>query len=440
MGDVERPQDQKATFPIAIQNAHHLLEPDYQEQTNEILRHALKGVYDFVSSSGENKHFWDSLDQDAKLESLLTSTRPNLGDRSILAVLREFVESKSEDVEEILGIPRTNTDINMEPKKLTGRKSKRGSRPNPDAPEVLLKRGYIQLSSKEDIGMISQKIKIIHLSRQELLKLSVLEQILNLAPELEVVQVPPSFSKTHIRKGVRNLLEQRGVELRIQRDRERPYYDEVTMSDEHFERKRFFEEAMEDDDNRALFDDLKEYEFVEAEIAEIVYMSTKPISMVKASEIVGLPYSHVQRRLNRLMYHLGYKEKITDKIVINSAQVLRHKLELMKQAEQNATDREYFRNQYKVGEVAPPRTIPIGRWQMWQKVCSYLVDNTEALEDLRQRDDKTYDALVSYFQLEGIGKKRLKIEELITKHGITRSSISYLRNRILTTWGLLEED
>ena len=345
------------------QNLCRVLEPELGDEANDIMLKAVRGVYDFVTSDGSIKAFWDELDQDQKLSDLLTTPQKDLGDNTILAFVRKQVQTNKREVENLLGIEHAEESqedfgpTHSQPRRRSRLKIDKSDKPDD---RYLASKGYLQVSELEDLAAINRKTRILHISKPPLLSQSSLERILDQAPELEVIQVPPSIMTTHVSQAAKKILSEKGIEIRVQRDRNSVYYDEGIITEEHENKRKFVVEALKDPEKKLFLAELRKYEFPEIDVADAMFLSSKSNSMVKIAEELGISYHSVQNGSNAVLLNLGFTDIVASRYV-DRAKALRNKLERVKRAETDRIQWDEFRNGFIVGEKLPPEDLPIGR-------------------------------------------------------------------------------
>ncbi|OGM32800.1 hypothetical protein A2803_05630 [Candidatus Woesebacteria bacterium RIFCSPHIGHO2_01_FULL_44_21] len=423
------------------QNLCRVLEPELGDEANDIMLKAVRGVYDFVTSDGSIKAFWDELDQDQKLSDLLTTPQKDLGDNTILAFVRKQVQTNKREVENLLGIEHAEESqedfgpTHSQPRRRSRLKIDKSDKPDD---RYLASKGYLQVSELEDLAAINRKTRILHISKPPLLSQSSLERILDQAPELEVIQVPPSIMTTHVSQAAKKILSEKGIEIRVQRDRNSVYYDEGIITEEHENKRKFVVEALKDPEKKLFLAELRKYEFPEIDVADAMFLSSKSNSMVKIAEELGISYHSVQNGSNAVLLNLGFTDIVASRYV-DRAKALRNKLERVKRAETDRIQWDEFRNGFIVGEKLPPEDLPIGRWEMWRRLVSYLADNDNALENLRATDERSYNVIVEYYELSAASSKTT-LKEIGQRYGIGHERVRQLKNEVLSRWGLLDEE
>lgn len=405
-----------------------------EEIADELLKSAMTGLYKFIASDGDDSTYWDMLDKNPEQEQLLTTPQKELSGNSILSTLNSYIRENQRSVGIQLGL----IEEEIEEKDEVARKNiakKRRSSKQADSPFPNL----YQLGDLEDVYTIPQSAKSIHISRPSILRHEVLEGILGRNPNVNVVQVPPSMDKTHLNAGARKMLKERGVEVRVGRYKNSEHYNEPLILEEHIDRQKFYKECLDSPSKAAFLSMLRKYEFSNVEIVDYLYGSKKPVPMTRAVDEFSLPYEFIQRKVATLMYSLGYTEKITDGQIALSASALERRLDRLKQADADARIFNEMRNQYKVGEVLPPKNLQPYRWPMWQKVANYIVENPDEFQRLQNQKPREFDAIASYFMISSLND-RVTLDEISNRHQLSRERIRQLKESVLQDWGLFDDD
>lgn len=296
------------------------------------------------------------------------------------------------------------------------------------------------ITSTEDICDESIHAEVVHLGNQSVVNISTIEAVLEISPNLRIIQMPKSYLRL-MGPGIKNLLEQRGIHLRIGRIKEASYYDEPGMTKDYKDSKKAFDEMQKDPSKKHYFDLMLKYNFVEAEVA-LMYFGSDRISIRQISEQLGLREYYAQRRFNALMCWAGkaYKEAKINQ----GARNLTNHIDQLEKATRSKENFEQFRERYKVGDQYPPESLPIERWELWQKITEIRQKKPQILNELMQSKPRWVLSLAHFFHLDGVdlgdtAGSFKNLDELAGHWGISHQASNQYKNKALRKLGLLEE-
>lgn len=375
-------------------------------------------------------------------ETFLTTDHPDLNYRPPIAVLRERVnwEREEAETEALKPSPEAN-DQTVVTEKRKG--AKLGGRDTIYRHEPISHKLAV-IREKADIGGYPADLaELVHLPHQSVVNIDNFKQILdpNLYPKLKIIQVPPSF-KHLIGPGIRQLLEERGeVKLRFGRIRDSDTYHEILITQQYRREKRLYQEALRDSKKRARIAQMIRFELDEPTITSMYY-GEKRVSVWEIAQTLGLPYRYAQRKLWVFKTWMGISTK--SRATQEAAKFLIHHLDVLERSSASRQEREELRQQYKVGETFPPETLPVQRWEMWQKLTLFRQENPKILEGMKnsphEQERNKYIVLSNYFQLDG-QEASSTLDEIGKQLGdLSRGSVHYLRNKALSDLGLLEDE
>lgn len=302
-----------------------------------------------------------------------------------------------------------------------------------------LSKGTI-VTEREDLASINEDTEFVHLGHQEVINIKTIKALLNQGVKIKTIQIPNS-QKRLIGPGVKKLLEQHGIELRTGRVRNIDYYDEPQETKEYLEKKRFWQNAVINQQKAAILTRLKENEFEEVEMASI-YFEEKSASKTRLpiraiAEKFGLPHNVVNRKVSGLLCLLGveYKDARTN----SRARELTNTLNRLEAARISQEKQEELRRGFSVGDLLPPQTLKPSRWETWQKIELLNQSNPELLNQLHENHPRWHTSLAHYFQLENPGTVKISARRFGKQHfGVTGERIRQYKNKALGFLGLLE--
>ncbi|HJZ05115.1 hypothetical protein A2634_04335 [Candidatus Amesbacteria bacterium RIFCSPHIGHO2_01_FULL_48_32] len=258
--------------------------------------------------------------------------------------------------------------------------------------------------SKKEIMSLPAGVETVHLSAQELINKAVIDRLLRAHPNLKVLQIPESHMRM-VGPGIRAILEKRGIELRIGRVRDIPFYDDggggkMEHEDGYREKKEVYAALLEGGRKGEIFALMEKHELNEALVAK-EYLSGSWKSLSDVASELGLPLSRVQRCISALMCWAG--RPIQDKIAQRRAANLEKLVLRLEKAEAQGKERDRLRSECSVGDELPPRELRVARWKDWQRVVTLYRANPDSLERLKERHSGRYRALINYLHIEELG-------------------------------------
>jgi len=162
-----------------------------------------------------------------------------------------------------------------------------------------------------DLGSLEKDTEVIHLTHQRVINMSTIRELLKRAPQLKTIELSKSQERL-VGLGIKKILDEHGVQLRIGRVLHLDIYDEPKQTQDYLDKKKFWEDIVADPERSAILTRLKEYEFEEVEIVDM-YLSNKPggkrLSIREIADKFGLSYTTTQKRIAGLLCFLGMEYK-----------------------------------------------------------------------------------------------------------------------------------
>lgn len=242
--------------------------------------------------------------------TFLTQAHPSLKGDSPLAALRKAIDrEKSQE----LTTPQANPKHKRYPQR----------EPQPNLDNQPLRR-FVILSTKEDLGYVTENTKAVHLVRQELINVGSVRQILDACPELHTIQVAPSNYARLISHSLKELLEDNEVKIRKGRVADYQYYDQYPKQPDFYKKVDVFKNIMLDSEKRVVYEHLRHYNFVEVEISEL-YFGEKRMTIREIAKELEMQPSKVQTKLAGLLHWAGYPAQNDNSKISISASLRRLK-------------------------------------------------------------------------------------------------------------------
>lgn len=297
--------------------------------------------------------------------------------------------------------------------------------------------GFTVLSSPAAVGGLPEGTRAVHLTGQSLVSLEVIQKILDMSPELLVIQVPRTYARRLIprARGIRELLKQRNVELRVGRIREGRQYNKVSITEAYLAKLRAFEAMHQDEEQRARFHRMLEYKFKEAQIATL-YFGQERISVREVAERLGLEQRYVEARLVVFLHWLGLPSR--SPAIQRRARFLALRLDRLEKAAVSAQTKAQYRESFRAGKHLPPDSLARSQWETWQKVQKLYRRRPDLFARLMEHSPRLFDILAKYYRPGERGRTET-LRQIGAGCGLGHERTRQLRNVALGRLGLLKE-
>lgn len=435
--------------------------PGYIQQAKEILR----GIVNKEIAPDALEEFL----ADPIIEDKLTSALDSLGGKSRLAVIRTEIEREKQTMDALRFSPaqpkrETTPVLNSAVETHQGPATvfQAGQTENAEASpfsrfrrsqqkreEVFSSRSYRRESPfgkiavvirPEEATLYFEGTQVVHLGNQAVVNIGTVRELLDAYPNLHTIQI----SKSHLRlmgSGIKIMLEERGINLQIGRVREAVCYDEVKSTEEYKANKMFFEEALKDSVKANLFEQMRKFNFPEAEIA-LMYFGEKRISMREIAEKLGTHQNCVEQGVEGLLCWMGkhYDSKDAQK----RGRGLPQRIRILTRAAESQEAYGQLRERCKIGDQYPPETLPIERWTLWQKIMELRQKNQNVIDGLMKANSRHALSLAHFYRLDNIELGNTAgsfktMDELAEIWGISHQQVANYKNKALKKLGLLED-
>jgi hypothetical protein len=408
---------------------------------NEVVEQSLRNAEPILRAVIEGRATFDSVRvylASSPAQGILTSPDPQLGDLTPMAALRQRI--LQEQVEQQAAPPSTTTPLSSIPREeilfSPPPMAPRYTRPSQRTVEVHPDKGDYpgHISRPEHISSLGEHVTTAHLSRQEVVNMATVQSLLDKNPQLRILEVPPSQRRL-VGPGMRRLLEQHGVQLRIVRRRENSAYDTFTV-DKLYRRKKVAYEAMRENPIKSRqFQEMLRLEFPHAIYAQR-YFEGDRISVQDIADTEGTTQQRVSRNINVFAHWLGVRS--SSLYADQRVGAMLSRLRQLQEIEASEQTRRQYREAHAIGDVLPPVTLPPNRWEIWQHLKRMQQENPARLQSLREGNAFDYELLITYYQIDR--------NELVSQKGLAERqerSETRIRQRItraLSSLGLLDED
>jgi len=307
---------------------------------------------------------------------------------------------------------------------------------------VMIKDRYVPIEPVNRAGEIPPvETEAVHLSSQSAIRMDNIRAIIDSCPRLRLIQAPKSFEHM-FGPGLQTILEEKRIELRFDRIRDTRHYDESALVDPNYRLKETAFTAMLGNPKKTAAyhrmvelaeDDLK---FIGATVAKSYFSGDRRSLRVVAKEL-GLPSRRVQFEFNVFIHWLGIKSRRPG--VKIKAEYLEVHLSRLQRLQRDVEERERRRQELRIGDLLPPETLPVPRWEMWHQINRLFQENPQTFEAL---DWDQFAALAVFYQLGSLAGTKMSLVKLGQQYRDTlvapRQTLSLRKNRALEILGLLE--
>lgn len=307
-----------------------------------------------------------------------------------------------------------------------------------DRVKSVRRRRYIEglylLGVEDDPSGLSPRTKALHISQVPTGEL--IKNILEVCPNLQAVEFPPSSFKQYVRrnKTVTSLLNERSVDILIGRWQDREQDLDSRDDHEYYQRREYLVNLPEK--KKQILLKAKEREFDSAEMLWRYFCLEKPtpprISLIDLSLEYGTTLQTTTRKILGFLGLLGYP--LRPKYSKRSAGRLRGRIQKVLRAETRALERAKFEKYQPI-----PSELPVGQWEYFLQLTEIQHQSPEKLEELAQEFPRTHFALVKYFGLkDGVYCTLLEVGNSFDPP-ISRERVRQLKNSALEQLGILTE-
>src|SRR3990167_9515878 len=115
-------------------------------------------------------------------------------------------------------------------------------------------RDFTFMRSHGDMELLWNGTTGVHISRTSLCNVPTIKAIISACPNLQFLQIPPSLIDNNTGPGIRQLLEEHGIELRVGRVKESRQYDDMPKAEDFWERHAIFDSFLATEEGGKLFD------------------------------------------------------------------------------------------------------------------------------------------------------------------------------------------
>lgn len=300
---------------------------------------------------------------------------------------------------------------------------------------IVFERSLEDVNSVPAAGQVDGVVKVVHLTRQDKVKISAVRDAIKSNPGTQVVEIASSFEWL-VGPGIRKVLEEKGVELRFSRQSESLGYDRVRVSAEYKEEKRLFDEHLQDSQWKDKYQKMLGYNFMEAKLAQMYYGDGK-ITMPQIAQKLGIKQRTVTRGLGAFRRWMGLMNFGS---FDEPARGLSERLARFEKIKKDQKATEDYRNQFKVGDTLPPVRLQSKAWGSWQKVNELYRRNPRKFMTLRKKSQRGYEVVMDYYIHNGQdGFPVFTLNEIGDRYSVSREAIRIQRNQALGMLGLTED-
>ncbi|OGD01329.1 hypothetical protein A2972_02595 [Candidatus Amesbacteria bacterium RIFCSPLOWO2_01_FULL_47_33] len=288
-------------------------------------------------------------------------------------------------------------------------------------------KGFVPLREAKDLQLCGSDTRTVHLSRQEVFNAKILKRLLEICPNLERVQYPPSFDR--LMRYNRGILENAGVSVIAARQFDMAYYDESIGPGGFEEKNRIFQKITKE--RRREFRQMIELEIPEALLAEAYFESNGNKTIAEIAGETGLPTSFVSRKIRILLHWGGYLSM--EKSVKSGAMHLEGGLKRLIRATEDMKFRLELRESHRVGSFLPPENLPIQAWEMWETLANHWRSNPKAYQRLESAHPDWYEILSDYYGLKMLGGERETSTHIAKRLGFSgREKVKQIVNKAIS--------
>ena len=288
-------------------------------------------------------------------------------------------------------------------------------------------KGFVPLREAKDLQLCGSDTRTVHLSRQEVFNAKILKRLLEICPNLERVQYPPSFDR--LMRYNRGILENAGVSVIAARQFDMAYYDESVGPGGFEEKNRIFQKITKE--RRREFRQMIELEIPEALLAEAYFESNGNKTIAEIAGETGLPTSFVSRKIRILLHWGGYLSM--EKSVQSGAMHLEGGLKRLIRATEDMKFRLELRESHRVGSFLPPENLPIQAWEMWETLANHWRSNPKAYQRLESAHPDWYEILSDYYGLKMLGGERETSTHIAKRLGFSgREKVKQIVNKAIS--------
>ncbi len=381
-----------------------------------------KLITEQITTAGYND-FLDSLTN--KQQILLETELAELDYLTPLAFLRKKIVQDLNDQKE----KQQNIDDDIEIPKIRRRAS--GSQlESLDKKSIMIRKPSDVVTLKS-----TDNIERIHITTQVMMRNGYIESLVEKLPNLKTVSFGAAFERM-LGVNTRALLGEKGIEIKIGRVRNVPFYDEGRDEDfeDYLKKKTVFEAMLNDPEKRHLFNLMIIYEFDNATYALKYFSEENYISVTKYAKELGLRQNLFARYIRTILIWSGYPYE--DKSAISRAKNLTENLHRYVRIQNDKAYKEEEKRKYAIDGLLPPEDLPPENWDIWFKININLRNNPTFLDKLKDDDERIYIIIVNYYSIEKLNGNYLTLHELGVELGVGRERIRQLKIKGLEALGL----
>lgn len=391
------------------------------DQAEPILRAQVAGT---LSKLEANKALNQVL---GSAEEILTSPLIELENDTPLAVLRAILEGELREAQQAVELEESRSNL---PHKIRLHKEK------PYHLMEALKNDdtFVRFTGLEDSGFLSPATLTVHLTNQSVVKLSVIKRIVALAPNLKTIQISPAHDRL-IWPSTRAYCDEYGIEIRIGRIRDAEIYDNpYAQKGDYVQEKRLFEALAANPKKSRELQLMAKFELIDYRLA-LDYYNDPNTSVRKLAQKYGLSFPYVTRHLMRFKYWMGVAHQ-SKKNSLDGKAVSRE-LVLLERASNQEKNFQHFREEHKAGDLYPPESLPIQRWEIWQQLQELININAEGINQLIDRHPRSWSYLCRYYQLGEYRGMMTPMTQMGVEEGVSKTTIEHRRNLALRQLGII---
>ena len=296
-------------------------------------------------------------------------------------------------------------------------------------------RGLVAVGSLADLEKVGEGTSVVHLTSQEMVKKSNIEELLRQCPDLSVIEIPKSIGARMIRGEVKELLLDRRIKVRYGRFREGEHYDRAWTDERYLAKRQMYSGVLSDTRRKEVFDLMLEMEMEEAEYGRMYYGGER-VSVLRIAESLGISPLRVQQKLEVFGAWMGWNND--EERARKMARRLEMRAMRLKEATEKKDAHEKLRREHAVGGTLPPERLPPGRWAMWGRLMELAGSDGERIDRLRRSHSEMLRALSAYYQLGNFRNSRVTMDQLAEEYGLSREAVRLWKNRGLAALGLFE--
>lgn len=362
------------------------------------------------------------------------------GDRPLLAAMREAVE-KDLAVEDMQTNKKTavKTQPDTKPHSTPRPATEMGPQTVPHLPkdefaQSEFPRDFTFMRSHADMELLWDGTSGVHISRTSLCNITTIQAIISSCPNLQFIQVSPSLADNFTGPGIRKMLEDNAIELRVGRVKDCKYYDDMPKGPDFVERHALFSAFLGTEEGNKLFDLLMKYESIEAKIALMYFTERK--SLRDIAKELGMTAKFIQKKMRIIGNILGFPTE--DPRLSGSARFLIHRISRFEEAENKQKEKDALRESYGVDDEIPPMDLDIRRWPLWREIKKIERDHPERIEKLKKQEPFLYEIVVRIYDLAHSGTC-MSNNQLAAENKVSHNLIYRRHNQAMELLGIADE-